>query len=117
MKNPARNSFLLLLILLIDISLSFAQGDKLYVGWAVAEITPAKPVALVGQMSKRISEKVQDPLIATVLALETRGDGGSREQAVMVSCDVLFIRAQTQKKIQAAISSRLKDFDAIKTFP
>ncbi len=94
----------------------FAQDDKLYIGWAVADITPEKPVALVGQLHKRISEAVQDPLNATVLAIETRGENGSKEQAIMVSCDVLFIRGQTQKKIQNNISASLGDFDASKLF-
>ena len=60
-----------------------AQGEQLFVGWAVADITPEKPVALVGQLHKRISEAVQDPLNATVLAIETRGRDGRREQAIM----------------------------------
>ncbi|MHC4527814.1 MAG: hypothetical protein ACYS29_08050, partial [Planctomycetota bacterium] len=42
--------------------------QTLYVGWASADITPRRPVALVGQMSKRISQSVLDPLTATVLA-------------------------------------------------
>jgi len=94
----------------------YAQEDKLYVGWAVANITPDKPVALVGQLNKRISVAVQDSLNATVLAIETRGDNGKKEQAIMVSCDLLFIRAQTQKKLQNVIEQKLPDFDASKLF-
>lgn len=93
-----------------------AQEDKLYAGWSVADITPEKPVALVGQLHKRISISVQDHLNATVLAIETRGDDGRKEQAIMVSCDLLFIRAQTQKKLQNEISKKLPDFDASKLF-
>jgi hypothetical protein len=89
---------------------------RFFVGWAVADITPSKPVALVGQLFKRISEKVQDPLNATVLALETRDEKGNREQAIMVSCDLLFIRAQTQKKLQALIAGKLSGFDSSKLF-
>ncbi len=93
-----------------------AQEDQLFVGWAVADITPEKPVALVGQLHKRISEAVQDPLNATVLAIETRSKDGKREQTIMISCDVLFIRGQTQKKLQSQISKELSDFDASKLF-
>lgn len=93
-----------------------AQEDQLFVGWAVADITPEKPVALVGQLHKRISEAVQDPLNATVLAIETRSKDGKREQAIMISCDVLFIRGQTQKILQSQISKELSDFDASKLF-
>jgi len=93
-----------------------AQNDQLFVGWAAADITPERPVALVGQLHKRISVSVQDPLTATVLAIETRGENGRKEQAIMVSCDLLFIRAQTQKKLQDLISEKLIDFDASKLF-
>jgi hypothetical protein len=48
--------------------------QTLYVGWASADIIPSKPVALVGQLTKRISQSVLDPLTAKVLAIETRAD-------------------------------------------
>ncbi len=89
---------------------------QLFAGWAVADITPEKPVALVGQLHKRISEAVQDPLNATVLALETISAGGTKEQAIMVSCDLLFIRAQTQKRLQSSVAGKIPDFDASKLF-
>jgi hypothetical protein len=115
-KMIQKNIFLFILLIFMHPFFSQAQEANLYVGWAVADITPEKPVALVGQMHKRISQAVQDPLNATVLALETRGENGMKEQAIMVSCDLLFIRSQTQKKIQSAISGKLKDFDASKLF-
>ena len=87
-----------------------------YIGWAQADITPPKPVALIGQLHKRISQKVQDNLTATVLALETIDENGNAEQAVMVSCDVTFIRRQTQQKLQQKISKSLKNFNPSKLF-
>lgn len=92
------------------------MSNQLYTGWAVADITPLKPVALVGQMNKRISEAVQDPLNATVLALETKNGNNSQAQAIMVSCDLLFTRRQTQQKLQKIISTKLLDFDPSKLF-
>jgi hypothetical protein len=88
----------------------------LYVGWASADITPQQPVALVGQLTKRISQSVLDPITATVLALETRGQNGKREQAIMVSCDVLFIRKPIQDRLRALIEPELPDFDVDKLF-
>jgi hypothetical protein len=88
----------------------------LYVGWASADITPQQPVALVGQLTKRISQSVLDPLTATVLALETRRENGKREQAIMVSCDVLFIRKAIQERLRALIKPELPDFDVDKLF-
>ena len=112
-----RITFILLLIMVSTPHFELnAREGKLYVGWAVADITPGKPVALIGQLYKRISVAVQDPITATVLAIETRDEGGEKEQAIMVSCDVTFIRAQTQKKIQAIISEKITDFDASKLF-
>ena len=93
-----------------------AKGQPLYVGWATADITPPKPVALTGQLHKRISQGVRDPLTATVLALETRGEAGEKEQAVMVSCDLLFILHSVQERLQEKIKTQLPDFDAKKLF-
>lgn len=118
MKNTILRNTLILVLMTISVSnlkLS-AQENQLYVGWAVADITPDKPVALVGQLFKRISVEVQDPLNATVLAIETRGENGTKEQAIMVSGDLLFIWAQTQKKLQSIIAKKLPDFDASKLF-
>ena len=95
---------------------SVADDDRFYVGWEVADITPNRPVALIGQFHKRISESVQDPLNATVLAMETKIGNGKKEQAIMVSCDLTFIRAQTQRKLQEVIAIKLNDFDASKLF-
>jgi hypothetical protein len=84
----------------------------LRVGWATAEITPEKPVPLVGFFHKRISEGVSDPLTATALALESVGPGGeSREQAIMVSCDLLWIRKSTQDGVRRRLQDQLPEFD------
>lgn len=86
----------------------------LQAGWAETDITPPKPVALIGQLHKRISTGVRDPLTATVLALETRGSPS--EQAILVSCDVLFIPRRIQQRLQEQIRTQLPDFDSRKLF-
>jgi hypothetical protein len=93
-----------------------STGQTLYVGWASADITPQQPVALVGQMRKRISQSVLDPLTATVLALETRGENNKPEQAIMVSCDVAFIKKPIQERLRGLVKHRLPDFDTDKLF-
>ena len=92
------------------------RGQPLFVGWATADITPPKPVALIGQLHKRISTGVRDPLTATVLALETRSESGEKEQAVMVSCDLLFIQRAVQQQLQERTRAQLPDLDARKLF-
>jgi ankyrin repeat protein len=91
------------------------KGD-LHVGWARTDITPDRPVVLVGQPYKRISQRVRDPLTATALALETRTANGSIEQAIMVSCDVIYIRKVIQSRLREVIKSRITDFDPEKLF-
>ncbi len=93
-----------------------SQASALYTGWATIDITPDKPVALVGQLNKRISQKVRDPLTATALALETKGEGGPREQALLISCDVLYIRKAVQDRIRQAVKTQLPDLDVGKLF-
>ena len=56
-------------------------------GWATRDLTPDRPVLLNGQFNRRISKGVLDPITCTALALESRRDGNSVDQAVLVSCD------------------------------
>ena len=52
---------------------------RLHTGWAMTSITPDVPVALAGQFHKRISERIETPVTATALAIETRvGDQAIR---------------------------------------
>lgn len=91
------------------------KSQPLEVGWASVDITPPGPVALVGQLHKRISTGVRDPITATVLALETRGAGG-HEQAVMVSCDLISSPRAIQQRLQRKVQALLPDLDAGKLF-
>ncbi len=93
-----------------------ANEYPLYVGWASADITPDRPVNLVGQMSKRISQGVLDPLTATALALDTKQENGSKEQAIMISCDLLWTRKEIQQRLQKLVQPRIADFDVSKLF-
>ncbi len=95
---------------------AMAATGPLYVGWASVDITPDRPVALIGQLHKRISQKVRDPLTATALALETRGEDGQREQAILVSCDVLHIRKAIQDRLRQVVQDKLPDFEIERLF-
>jgi len=93
-----------------------SKTGSLYIGWAQVDVTPQKPVALVGQLQKRISQAVMDPLTATALAIETRKADGSVEQAIMVSCDVIYTRKAISDRLKEAVKSRIADFDSDKLF-
>jgi len=87
----------------------------LRVGWATTDSTPPKPVSVVGFFEKRISDGVRDPLTATALALESPGaTGRTAEQAILISCDLLWIRKTTQEAVRKALKEQLPDFDSDK---
>ena len=112
-------SFLLVLVDVAQPQAAHAAPSKqgaLHIGWAHVDITPDKPVALVGQLRKRISQGVKDPLTATALAIETRNADHSIEQAIMVSCDVIYIRKAVSDRLKKLIKSRITDFDSEKLF-
>lgn len=96
------------------IAAASATAQPLSVGWAQADITPPRPVALIGQLHKRVSQGVKDPLTATVLALETRTGNDPVEQAMLVSCDLLWVRQEIQERLRARIAARLPEFNVNK---
>ncbi len=91
------------------------KGQPLQVGWARVDITPPGPIALVGQLHKRISTGVRDPITATVLALEERATGGV-EQAILVSCDLISSPHAVQQRLQERVKPLVPDLDAGKLF-
>ena len=48
------------------------NSQELFIGKAVADITPKLPVALMGQFNLRIADTIETPLTANVIALESR---------------------------------------------
>ncbi len=93
-----------------------ARAAELWIGAASAEITPAGPVGLSGQMHTRIARTVESPLWAEVVALETREGERSLDQAVMVSCDLVVIPTEVLQKIRSRLEGRLAGFDPRKLF-
>ncbi len=67
-----------------------ADPGNMKIGWASANITPDKPVLLIGQWQARISEGVMDSITVTALAIES-GTGASSEKAILISCDLVCI--------------------------
>ena len=73
----------------------------LNIGWAEVNITPEKRVSLKGQFAERISEYVEKPLVATVLAVESHG-----EHMVLVSCDLASISISLVENVRAAVAGK-----------
>lgn len=82
------------------------------IGWAATDITPERPVILRGQFHSRVSQRVNDPLWATVLVLaDEKG-----EQAIMVSCDRVSISALAITRLRQNVAAMQPEIDPAKIF-
>jgi len=79
------------------------------IGWASGSITPEGPVLLDGQFHARVSERVNDPLTVTALALEREDEPGAR--VIFVSCDMVGVTADVLERVRKGLAQRLSDFD------
>jgi len=108
------------LVLLCALAGSFAgsaaPAAELHVGAASADITPDGPVAVSGQFRLRIARKVETPVTANVIALESRRGDESLDAAVMVSCDLLYIPTDVLRLVREAVGKRLPGLDTRKIF-
>jgi len=95
---------------------SEAIADELLVGTSVVDITPAEPVAVSGQFHLRIAKKIETPITANVIALESRRDNAPGDPAIMVSCDLLYIPTEVLELVRKAVSERLPDLNTAKIF-
>ena len=86
------------------------RKPQLLIGWDAQDITPAKPIELIGQYYQRISRRVRDPLSVTALAMEQRTAAGT-EAAVMVSGDMVFITRDLQDEVRADLGNRAPGLD------
>jgi hypothetical protein len=93
-----------------------AQAGQLLVGGAATSITPDQPVALSGQMHTRIARSIESPVTATALALEFKDGDQVRDQAIIVTCDLVAIRQGIVERVRDSLRSRLAGFDPDKLF-
>jgi hypothetical protein len=86
------------------------------IGWSSVDVTPTRPVVLRGQFHARISQGVNDPLTATVLALEKHPATSGSHQAIMVSCDRVSCPSAVVERVQRAVAPQIPDFDVSRLF-
>jgi hypothetical protein len=87
---------------------------ELLVGAAEVSITPDRPVQLLGQMSPRVTKDVASPIMAEVLALESRQGKQILDQAIFVACDLGVIRGGLLEVVRERVKPRLAGFDVRK---
>jgi len=100
----------------IALMVAGAPAAELRIGTATTSITPDQPVALDGHRGLRISKKVESPVTATALALESRDGEKTLDAAIIVSCDIVAIRQGILEKVREKVKPRLPDFDPAKLF-
>jgi len=93
-----------------------ATKTSLWIGAASADITPPLPVALTGFQTVRLTNKIESPLTANVLALESRDGDRVIDQAILVSCDLCVLRPGIQEQFCTHVAERLPGFDIRKLF-
>ncbi len=102
---------LLFIALTTSLHASEPTSGKLSFGWANESIVPNRPVAIGGQYHTRISGEVHDPISVTALALETKIDQSSLDQAVLVSCDLCAIRRRTIENVRKLVARAVPDLN------
>lgn len=69
------------------------------IGWATTDLTPDRPVWMIGQMYHRVSEYVRDPITATALALDN-----GEAQAIFVSLDMTEVPLHAMEPLKARLT-------------
>lgn len=82
------------------------KEGTILIGWAEKDLTPHRRVNLAGQFHIRISEYVNDPVKATVLAISN-----GEEQVVFVSCDTVAIPLYILKRVREEVKEKVPDLD------
>jgi hypothetical protein len=93
-----------------------APAAELWIGAATTSITPDQSVALDGHRNLRLSNKIESPITATALALESRAKEKVLDQAIIVSCDLVAVRPSILEKVRERVKPRLPDFAIQKLF-
>jgi hypothetical protein len=90
------------------------KAQELYIGSSSVDITPALPVALMGQFHLRLADTVESPLVANIIALEAREGSHSLETAIFVACDLVVISPPILAQLRAEVHKIMPDFDTSK---
>lgn len=105
-----RVQLILCAIVLLLAKMTYAAD--LYVGAASVDMTPELPVLLQGQFNTRTAYKVETPIFANALALESRDGEQSVESVVLVSVDMCTIGVQLLTAVEDVLATEFPQFDA-----
>lgn len=87
----------------------------LYVGWAVADITPWQITGVYGQFHHRISKGVLDPLTLTALVMESINETrDASETSIIISCDLNDMPNFLYERVKESLIKELPEIDSNK---
>lgn len=104
----SRRFFFLVLLVVYNAA---AAASELKVGAVTVDITPVLPVSVDGQMALRVASKIETPVEADIIVLESNGTAGQKTTSVWISCDVVTIPTELRDMIRAAVAERLPGFN------
>ena len=91
-----------------------AGAGPLRVGWAMADLTPEVPVHIAGGSSLRVSEGVKDPIVATVLVIESVDKQGTDDMLIMVGCDLARAEKALCDRVRELVAELQPEIDVSK---
>lgn len=110
-------SGLSLIILLMASSIGCSESLKdggLRIGWAVEDITPQLPASLRGQYYERIAMEVHSTLKVTACAMESINKNGVKDQAILVSLEVVSFQGDLLSAIRDRVMAEIPDLETDK---
>lgn len=85
--------------------------DGLMIGWASTDITPSEPVIIAGGSSARVFDEVNDPVISTVLVMESRQNGNMDDYVVMIAVDLVAAGEHLKDRIIEKVQKKHPQLD------
>lgn len=91
-----------------------SHAAEIYIGTASVDITPQGAVALDGQMTLRVANKVDNSITANVIVINGGDINDGKNASVLVSCDLVAIPSELLTAIKQDVAKRLKVLDTEK---
>lgn len=106
-----KNRFTLVLLVFLSVFSSPGFAADLLIGSAAIDITPDRPVALVGQAHTRISPKPETRLMAAAVAIESTERGKVLDQSILIACDLAAIHRSVLAQFRKHLQPLIPDLD------
>lgn len=87
------------------------QPKNTTIGWAEADLTPDGKVIIAGQFHARVSEGIEDPITASVLAIESISGTGEPGRVVFISCDLATISDALRDEVRGRVRDAIPELE------